>query len=99
MGGTCSHRSGEEINQIKKAARKSTGQPYIHLPFSEYSCTRSSGPLPAAVKEIKSERIKSCAHHHNDAKIVKSEENVPKKFNEYTKIADEHSFKPPQGFH
>jgi len=33
MGGTCSHRSGEEINQIKKAARKSTGQPHIHLSF------------------------------------------------------------------
>lgn len=78
MGGTCSHRSGEEINQIKKLPGKAPDSRIFIYLFSEYSCTRSSGPLPAAVKEIKSERIKSCAHHHNDAKIVKSEENVPK---------------------
>jgi hypothetical protein len=58
--------------KLKTAARKVPDSRIFIFPFYEYSCTRSSGPLPAAVKEIKTERVKSCTDHHNAAKILKS---------------------------
>ena len=50
----------------KRPPGKSRTAVYSSIVCHEYSCTRSSGPLPAAVKEVKTERIKSCAHHNGD---------------------------------